>query len=102
MEKLNPEFRALKLREDSEWNYSYFPILFETEEALLAAEQSLQANDILARRYFYPDLSTLPYVHQTRLLITEDVSKRVLCLPLYYGIDSKIISNISEIVNSFK
>lgn len=101
-EKLKPSFQALKLREESQWNYSYFPILFDTEKDLLAAEHSLKVNNILARRYFYPALSTLPYIHQTSMLNSESVSKRILCLPLYYGIEPKIISKISRIINNYK
>lgn len=95
-EKLNPDFQILKLREGSEWNYSYFPILFENEEALLGAERNLKTNNILARRYFYPSLNTLPYITKTIMPVSEDISKRILCLPLYFGMQ---VDNFEKVLN---
>ena len=102
MQKLNPKFQVLKLREASEWNYSYFPILFETNDALIGTDRNLKENHIFARRYFYPSLNNLPYINPTNMPISEDISKRILCLPLYSGIESKIIFEISRIINNFK
>ncbi|MBM3430947.1 MAG: DegT/DnrJ/EryC1/StrS family aminotransferase, partial [Bacteroidetes bacterium] len=82
-EKLNPSFQMFKLREESQWNYSYFPILFDSEEPLLAVERNLKANDILARRYFFPSLNTLPYTDTSLMPVSEDTARRILCLPLY-------------------
>jgi dTDP-4-amino-4,6-dideoxygalactose transaminase len=98
-EKLNPAFQILKLREGSQWNYSYFPILFKTEEALLDSEYNLKDNDILARRYFYPSLNNLPYTERCHMPISEDIAKRILCLPLYYIIEEQHIAEVCHIVN---
>ena len=100
-EKLNPAFQILKSRDGSEWNYSYFPVLFANEEALLVAEQNLQANEILARRYFYPCLNTLQYTNSGRMPISEDISNRILCLPLYFGLVDFEINTVSSIINHF-
>jgi dTDP-4-amino-4,6-dideoxygalactose transaminase len=98
-EKLNTRFKMLKLREESQWNYSYFPILFDSEETLLAAEQNLKANDILARRYFYPSLNTLPYTDTKTMPISEDKARRILCLPLYHNIEAEDIADVCLWVN---
>jgi dTDP-4-amino-4,6-dideoxygalactose transaminase len=98
-EKLNPEFQMLKLREGSEWNFSYFPILFQTEEALLAVERKLKENDILARRYFYPSLNTLPYTDAILMPVSEDIAKRILCLPLFHNIEARDIAEVCLWVN---
>ena len=41
--------------------------------------------DVRPRRYFYPSLNTLPYVNNQNMPISEDISKRILCLPLYFS-----------------
>lgn len=64
-------------------NYAYYPIIFETEQALLDTRSHLADEGITTRRYFHPSLNKLPYVPSERCPISEDVSCRVLCLPLY-------------------
>jgi dTDP-4-amino-4,6-dideoxygalactose transaminase len=49
--------QKLKIRENTAWNYSYYPVIFESEEKLLQ-KQKLNENDIYPRRYFYPSLHT--------------------------------------------
>ena len=53
----------LRIRENTEWNYSYFPVIFESEEILLKIEAKLLENNIGTRRYFYPSLNKLPYIN---------------------------------------
>jgi dTDP-4-amino-4,6-dideoxygalactose transaminase len=77
------------LRDGTEYNYSYYPVLFASERALLAARDALQAEKIVPRRYFYPSLSTLPYVRRQPMPVTEDAAARVLCLPLYTGLQAE-------------
>ncbi len=65
-------------------NYAYYPLVLESEELLLKVKQELDKNEIFTRRYFYPSLaSSLPYLDPKSFPITDDISKRVLCLPLY-------------------
>ena len=71
----------------SENNFSYYPIVFESEALMLKCIEHLKLHEIFTRRYFYPSLATsLPYVDSIHLEITDDISKRVLCLPLYYDL----------------
>lgn len=80
-------------------NYAYFPVLFKNEESLLKAVNILKENNIQTRRYFYPSLATaLPYLKPRKLEITDDISKRVLCLPFYYDLEIKDIKRICEIL----
>ncbi len=57
---LNPSLQVLKIGNEVEYNYAYFPILFESEELLLKVKELLQANSIQSRRYFHPSLNNLP------------------------------------------
>ncbi|MDB9993742.1 DegT/DnrJ/EryC1/StrS family aminotransferase [Flavobacteriaceae bacterium] len=92
--------QRLKIREQTEWNYSYYPIIFNSEEQLLKVEALLIENKILARRYFYPSLSTLSYVNNTSdVSISEDIAARILCLPLYYGLEDNDVKRISDLIN---
>jgi dTDP-4-amino-4,6-dideoxygalactose transaminase len=80
-----------------EYNYAYFPVVFETEELLLKVKNKLDENQIYTRRYFYPSLNTLPYLKNYQVCpASEDIAKRVLCLPLY---DSLAIETIEQICN---
>lgn len=71
----------------SQPNYAYFPMVLESEELLLKIKDSLDKTEIFTRRYFYPSLANaLPYVTAVAMPVTEDVAKRVLCLPLYFDL----------------
>lgn len=93
----------LKKRADTKWNYSYFPILFNTENELLKAVKLLNTLCIYPRRYFHPSLNTIEYTSGKSMLISESISSRILCLPLYFDLQSGDICIISTIIsNSFK
>jgi dTDP-4-amino-4,6-dideoxygalactose transaminase len=100
LKKADVEF--LKLREGTKWNYHYFPIIFKSEEALLKAMASLNKENIFPRRYFYPSLNTLNYVQNDNCPISENISKRVLCLPLSEEIKDSDIINICKVINKIR
>ena len=83
-----------KIEEGTDYNNSYFPVIFDSEKTLLAVMTSLNLNNVYPRRYFYPSLSELPYIHDQRTPIAEDVSRRVLCLPLYHTLSNEEIDMI--------
>jgi dTDP-4-amino-4,6-dideoxygalactose transaminase len=67
---------------DTDYNYAYYPVIFESEQAVIKAKKALNEKDIFPRRYFYPSLNSLPYVTTKRMEVSEDISTRILCLPL--------------------
>lgn len=80
-------------------NYAYYPIILESEMLLLNIKSELDKQEIFTRRYFYPSLaSSLPYLPKIELPITEDISKRILCLPLYYDLTFEEIELIARIM----
>ncbi len=99
---LHPSIKFLTIREGTSWNYSYFPVLFESEELLHEALLKLNAEDIWPRRYFYPSLNTLNYVRQNKMVVSESISSRVLCLPLYVGLEMEYQERICNILNTLK
>lgn len=82
----------------TEWNYSYYPVVFESEALLLKSMEMLQANWIYPRRYFYPSLSSLEYVDRYPTPIADDISKRVLCLPMYHSLKREDIYFIARLL----
>lgn len=89
----------MQLREKTEWNYSYYPVIFESESALLSAQQKLNENQIFPRRYFYPSLNTVEYVKQTTMPLSQSISKRILCLPLFASLDIADVKKICGFIN---
>ncbi len=88
------------LNDRVEYNYSYYPILFPNERSLLNTKQALAKNNINTRRYFYPSLNKLPYVKNTdKCTVSEDISKRILCLPLYPGLEDSVTDKICSIIS---
>ncbi len=78
-------------------NYGYYPIAFKTEDELLSAIKNLEAEGIFPRRYFYPSLNKLPYIEAGQdCPISEDIAKRILCLPLYDGLEQAVIEKICK------
>ncbi len=78
-------------------NYSYFPIIFQSEQILLEMKKALEASGFHPRRYFYPSLSELDYVESSSVPTSKKISSRVLCLPMYFGLklsDQKMICRI--------
>lgn len=93
--------------EPSEYNYSYFPILFRDEEQLLNVCKILNDNNIFPRRYFWPLLNDMPAFCDARiagqLTNASDISSRILCLPLYPDLNRDDVDLIcSLLISSLK
>lgn len=99
-EKLsNNENLSFQLIKHGETNYSYFPVLFKSEEILLKVENTLNKNKIFPRRYFYPSLNTYTkVVDYVNMPVSEDVSKRILCLPLYFKLEYNDMDRIISLI----
>ncbi|MFM9005183.1 MAG: DegT/DnrJ/EryC1/StrS family aminotransferase, partial [Flavobacteriales bacterium] len=61
----------MQVRQGTEWNYSYFPIVLDSEETLARAENLLLQQEIKPRRYFYPSLNILPFVEVKKMPVSE-------------------------------
>jgi len=82
-------------------NYSYFPIIFENEQALLTAEKKLNDRLIYPRRYFYPSVNTYKTIVEYQPApVSEDIAARILCLPLYWHLKEDRIEEIINILAS--
>lgn len=82
-------------------NYAYYPVIFANEKLLLKAKENLNENGINPRRYFFPSLNTLPFLASRQPCpVSEDISARILCLPLFYDLKESEAKKISNIVRS--
>ncbi|MFA7407152.1 MAG: DegT/DnrJ/EryC1/StrS family aminotransferase, partial [Anaerolineaceae bacterium] len=82
----------------TEYNYGYYPILLKSEEQLLETKSALNQQEIYPRRYFFPSLNKLPIANHVPQPMSDQIAKRVLCLPLYAEIDYETVEKIAQIV----
>lgn len=89
-----------RIPEGLEYNYAYYPVVFSSHDAMMYARKALNDIQVFPRRYFYPSLNTLPFLkyNEESCPISEKIAERVLCLPLYVGIEKDDILKISKIV----
>lgn len=95
--------------ETEKYNYHYIILEIEESASIVSRDQLvdiLHAENILARRYFYPGCHRMePYrshfPHHGELLPhTERLAKQVLSLPTGTAVSSKDISKICEIIRT--
>lgn len=98
-EKLRGLVHFQEQNENATENYSYFPVVFESEEQLLKVQKALNEQNISPRRYFYPSLDTLTYIEPKQVMpISRDISKRILCLPIYAELEKSIQETIIKTI----
>ena len=89
-----------KPRAGTEQNYGYYPVLFQSEEMLIKTDDALRSKQISGRRYFYPSLNELPFLHEKYVCpVSEDISRRVFCLPLYPGFESEMLDVVCATIH---
>lgn len=96
----NTPLNTIKLRDSTSWNYSYFPVILQSEDVLNKVMKELNYNDIFPRRYFYPCLDQLPYVSSGDFPVASKISRQVLCLPLYQDLEVDLVSKIAKIIKN--
>jgi dTDP-4-amino-4,6-dideoxygalactose transaminase len=85
--------------QDASFNYAYYPVVFQDEHSLLKAMNLLNSHEIFPRRYFYPSLHTISYTSgKFSLPVSEAISSRVLCLPLYYELSKEEVDFICRLL----
>jgi len=82
--------RRLHYRDEASRNYSYYPVIFESEQSLLVAVEALGRKNVIPRRYFYPLLNQFDLMDTSiasSYPVAKSVSERILCLPMSYAAD---------------
>jgi dTDP-4-amino-4,6-dideoxygalactose transaminase len=89
------------------YNHAYFPIFIDGKKYGKTRDElydHLKENSIYGRRYFYPLISQFPMYRgidsakPKNLPVAEEITKKVICLPIYPELDLEIVSNIVEII----
>ena len=87
-----------KVNRHALYNYAFIPVVFKNENELLVVQQCLNENNIFPRRYFYPSLNTIEYINGDNMPISESISSRVLCLPIYHELNEENVKNICKLI----
>ena len=96
---LSGKVRRPKMQDGLRYNYAYYPVVFENEKELLSAFERLSKIDVFPRRYFYPSLNQLPYLQKYYPCpVSEDITTRIACLPLYIGLQDADVERICEVL----
>ncbi|NVK00863.1 MAG: DegT/DnrJ/EryC1/StrS family aminotransferase [Oceanospirillaceae bacterium] len=88
-----------EIHEDLDYNYAYFPVVFDSEAQVLSISRILEENSVFTRRYFYPSLDTVECLGQYALQpISNQIASRVLCLPIYADLPIESVDMIARII----
>lgn len=94
----------LPLRSGIKQNYAYYPVLFAKDKFGKSRDEVvdlLAKEDIIARKYFYPLVSSNKEFGEDLSYLTplaESFSKNVLCLPMYAHLDAADVNKICDII----
>ncbi len=92
------DYIAFQKFDPEEYNYSYMPVLFDTEERLFQTLGEMAAENIYPRRYFYPSLHDISLFEGTELPVATSVAARIACLPLYNDLPDSTIETICQMI----
>lgn len=101
-----PGISLITVPDDVTWNHAYYPIMVNEEFGLSrdALYELLKDHGIMARRYFYPLISTFyMYKHaesakKENLPVAHVLADKVICLPLYPGLEEEIQNKIARLI----
>jgi len=92
-------------------NYAHFPIFVNEKEYGMKRDELyeiLKEYNIYARRYFYPLISQFPTYRgldsakPDNLPVAEEITQKVLCLPLYPALNNEQVLKIASIIKENK
>ena len=98
------EPRVQTLKDNGETIYSYFPVIFSSEANLLAFQETINPY-LLTRRYYFPTIKSgyrgnIKVESGRTLEISESVSKRILCLPVYVSYEKNLEVNLAHLIRN--
>ncbi|MDO5018421.1 MAG: DegT/DnrJ/EryC1/StrS family aminotransferase [Lagierella massiliensis] len=98
---------VIKYRDGLKPNYAYFPITIDEKtfgENRDTLFNRLKDKDINSRKYFYPCINTTkPFydeMFESSTPVAYNVSKKVLCLPMYADLRIEDVDKICEVIKS--
>jgi dTDP-4-amino-4,6-dideoxygalactose transaminase len=87
------------------YNYAYMPVLIDEREFGISRDclcEFLKKQNIFTRKYFYPLVSDYKCYagrfDSSKTPIAAGVAKRVLCLPIYVGLELRQVDMICDLI----
>lgn len=98
--------RCLPLVASGRHNYSYFPILVDSDyrHSRDGLYDLLKKNNIFSRRYFYPLISEFPMYSgfssatSSNLPVATEVAQKILCLPIYPDLLDEDVEEVCALI----
>ncbi|WP_301719646.1 DegT/DnrJ/EryC1/StrS family aminotransferase [Pseudidiomarina terrestris] len=76
-------------------NFAYFPVVAEQLDDASQLFESLKAEGVMARRYFYPSLDGLEFLNnEASCFNAQKIARQVLCLPVYYSMSEADVEHV--------
>ena len=98
---LSNNYKIQEFKPELTRNYSYFPIVTKNEKQVLKILSIMEESKIELRRYFYPSLNLLDFNFVSDPMpISEQISSRILCLPLFSEMTIKESDEVIDILMS--
>ncbi len=91
----------------SKHNYSYMPILLESQKSRDNLYSMLLEKNVKSRKYFYPLTANFDYfkgqnlVEKYRLIKADSIANRILCLPLYPDLTMESVNEICGYISKY-
>lgn len=91
-------------------SYAYFPIFIEQKQFGKSRDELyeyLKENNIYGRRYFFPLISQFPSYRglasakSENLPIAEEMTQKVICLPIYPSLDENNVNTIITLIKKY-
>lgn len=93
--------KMIKPQENTKTNYAYFTIKLNSEELKDYLFYKLPEYNLFVKRYFYPPCNEFPaYDFEKNTPIAQDVSYKILSLPIYAGLRLENVCQICEIIKT--
>lgn len=101
--RLVGKLKLQRMTTDIDYNYSYFPIVFDYEKQVISVELLMKRKGIQVRRYFSPSLDTVDFLYDkgAKIRNSAGVASRILCLPMYGDLSSENQKIINDCLLEF-
>lgn len=90
-------------------NYSYFPIFVDEEQYGISRDalyETMKANNVLGRRYFYPLITDfdpykdIPSANPANLPVANKIANQVICLPMHHALSEEDVKRVIDCVRN--
>lgn len=98
---LDGKLQKQRIQAGASYNHAYYPVALENKAKVIELMSSLRDSGVLARRYFYPSLDSVSALEATSTACSESrkLAERIVCLPIYSGLNAEEIEMISKKVS---